>query len=462
MKPFPQQEFPQRLWIRLQRVERALADLTFVLLLLALVIGSGWLIARHDRYWDWTSSGSNSLTAESLAILDRLDAPLRITVFSPEDTPLGEAIERLLAPYRQNLPEMQVDYLDPQLFPERARDADVTLIGQILLEYQGRRETLKEVGERSISAAIARLAETRSPWVAVIEGHGERSIQGGGTTDLGRLGQELRDQGFLARPLDLATIQEVPHNTRLLVLSMPQIQLFPGEIESLLRYLDRGGNLLWLMDPGPMHGLDPLAAQLGLSILPGVIVDAAAAKMGVETPAVAVISDYPTDPLTEGLSAPALLPGSLGFETRIAPGWDLATYLSTGSQSWNETGRLEGKIVRDEVVGEQAGPLAVVLALTRNLPDSDRQQRVLVVGDSDFLSNAQIGSHGNRELGLRFFRWLSGEEPPLALPPPPQAAEALELSSTQRMLIGVGVLLLLPGLFVTSGFAIRWYRWRGR
>ncbi|EGV31273.1 ABC-type uncharacterized transport system [Thiorhodococcus drewsii AZ1] len=455
-------QLTQQIWSRLQRLEWALADLTFALLLLTLTIGSGWLVARHDHYWDWTQSAVNSLTTQSLAILERLDGPLRVTVFSPEETPLGKAIDRLLSRYRQALPDMRISYLDPQLFPERARDAEITLVGQILLEYQGRRETLKELNERSISGAIARLTETRSPWVAVIEGHGERSIQGGSGTDLGRLGQELREQGFLARPLDLATIPEIPHNTRLVVLSDPTIALFPGEIESLMRYLDRGGNLLWLMDPGPLNGLQPLASQLGLSILPGVVVDADASMMGVETPAVAVIADYPSDSLAEGLSTPALLPGCLAFEAKAAPGWTLSTFLSTGSQSWNETGQLEGKIIRDEVVGEQAGPLAVVLGLTRNLPGSDQQQRVLVVGDGDFLSNAQIGSHGNRALGMRLFQWLSGDEPLLELPPPPKAAEALELTSAERMLIGVGSLILLPGLFVAAGFSIRWYRWRGR
>ncbi len=80
---------------------------------------------------------------------------------------------------------------------------EVSLVGQILLEYRGRRETLNEIGERAISAAIARLSASRVPWIAVIEGHGERAIDGQDGADLGRLGAELTEQGFLARPLDL-------------------------------------------------------------------------------------------------------------------------------------------------------------------------------------------------------------------------------------------------------------------
>lgn len=451
---------------RLRRLERQLADGLFVVLLLALAITAGWLTARHDRYWDWTATAGNTLTRESQAILVRLEAPLRATVFADAKTPLGKAIDRLLTPYSQALPDLRIEYLDPQRFPEQARDADVSLVGQILLEYRGRRETLNELSERAISAALSRLSETRAPWVAVIEGHGERSILGESGTDLGRFGQELREQGYLARPLDLALLKDVPDNTRLVVLSTPTIPLFPGEVEGLNRYLDRGGNLLWLLDPGPLNGLEPLAEQLGLSILPGVVVDAAAAGLGVDTPTVAVIADYPDDELAGELADPALLPGSLAFETQVAPGWTLASYLATGAQSWNETGRVEGKIDRDEVVGEQPGPLPVVLALTRTLPETqtgaDREQRVLVVGDGDFIGNAQLGSHGNRALGIRMLRWLSRGEALLELPPAPRAAEPLTLDDTRRMLLGLGALFLLPGLFLSIGLAVRWQRWRGR
>lgn len=453
-----------------RRLERPLADTLFALLLLALVVSAGWLAARHDRYWDWTTAASNSLTPQSLAILQRLDGPLRATVFAAPDSPVARAIERLLTRYTQHLPSLAVEYLDPQLFPERARAADVSLVGQILLEYRGRRETLKDVSERAIGAAIARLTETRKPWIAVLEGHGERAIDGQGGADLGRFGRELTDQGFLARALDLATIPDVPDNTRLLILSLPNIPLFPGEIDALIRYLNRGGNLLWLLDPGSLNGLEPLVDELGLSMLPGTVVDAAAAKLKIETPTMAVIADYPDDPLATGLTAPALLPGSLAFAPQVAPGWTLASYLATGKESWNETGRTTGQIDRDPVIGEESGPLPVLLALTRTLPAaapdktgaSDREQRVLVVGDGDFLSNAQLGTQGNRALGMALLHWLSGGERLLELPPLPTAAEPLTLDDRRRMLIGLGALLLLPGLFLTAGLAIRWLRWRGR
>ncbi len=445
----------------LSRLSRAVADALFLALMLGILLSGGWLVARNDRYWDWTDARSNSLAPQSLAILARLDGPLHASVFADPASPLGRGVERLLMQYQQARPDMQIEVVDPQRFPERARDAEVTLLGQILLDYQGRRESLDQVSERSISGAIARLATNRAPWIAVIEGHGERAIQGEGGADLGRLGQELSERGFLARPLDPSRVDAVATNTRILVISTPRIPLFPGVVEQLIDFLERGGNLLWLLDPGPLNGLEPLVEHLGLTILPGTVVDADAAGLGVATPAVAVIATYPDHPLSAGLSIPALLPGSIAFGTEPAPGWILETYLATGERSWNETGRLDGLIDRDEIIGEQAGPLPVVLALNRPIPEEGHEQRVLIVGDGDFASNAQIGAYGNRALALALLSWLSEPGDLTELPPDPAEPRALLLGEPQRLWIGLGSLVFIPAGFLLLGLIVRWLRWRG-
>lgn len=444
----------------IRRFERLLVDALFIGLLLGCVIAAGWLVARQDRYWDWTQSESHRLTRETRLILERLEAPLRLTVFADPSSPAARMIGQLLERYTYERSDLEIRYLDPRRFPEQAREAEVSLWGQILLEYQGRRETLTEISEYSITAAMARLIRPRQAWIAVIEGHGERAVGSDRAADLGRLERELLEMGLIARPLDLATAGAVPENTRLVILSRPQLPPFPGEVEALIDFLDRGGHLLWLLDPGPPTGFEPLLEHLGLKTLPGQVVDPTAARLGFDAPAVAVIDDAAQDPLFQGLGAPALLPGALAFETQVAPGWILAGYLSSSAESWNETGILTGPLTRDEVIGERAGPLPVVLALTRTLPETEREQRVLIVGDGDFLSNAHFGRQGNRALALTLVRRLSDDEDLPELPPPLTPVEPLELDDTQRTLIGLGALALLPGLFLIGGLGMRWYRWR--
>ncbi|MCF1182348.1 GldG family protein [Marichromatium gracile] len=451
-----------RIHALLERLDRPLADGVFLALLLAVAIAAGWLSARHDRYWDWTSSGDNSLSVETLQLLAELDQPPRITVFADPDGLLGKSIRRFLTRYQQALPGMRVEFVDPRRFPERARNAQVRVDGQLLVEYRGRRETLERLDEHDLSAAIARLLEDRRPWVAVIEGHGERDIDGEAATDLGRLGRELEAQGFLARPLDLALVSDVPVNTHLVVLSQPEIALFPGEVERLIDYLDRGGNLLWLLDPGPLNGLAPLAERLGLHPLPGVVLDPESLEQGADTPTLALGSASATPhPLTALLSQSVLLPGARVFAPETAEDWSLAQPLVSGPRSWNEVGRIEPGSYRDEVVGELAGPQALLLALTRASTEGDRQQRVAVVGDGDFMSNAWINREGNRALAFALIDWLSGARMH-PLPSPAPGHPPLELDDERRLLLGLGSLGVIPGLLLAIWLLIQWRRGRVR
>jgi ABC-type uncharacterized transport system involved in gliding motility auxiliary subunit len=455
-----------RLAASLVPLHRALADTVFVVLLVAAVILAGWLVARHDHYWDWTRSGHNSLSPQTEAVLGALDAPLHIAAYVGRDHPLADSIGRLVALYAQARPDLlKLSFIDPQFFPEQARTADVTVLGQLVLEYQGRRETLRELSEGTLTAAIARLTSDRPTWVAALVGHGERSVMSPAGADLGRFAQLLQGQGIRVQALDLTVQDRVPDNTDLLLVSTPAVDLFPGEVDQLVDHVRGGGNLLWLMDPGGLGGLDPLARELGLRLLPGTIVDANARGMGIDIPTVAVVSDYADHPMTAGLKAAALFPGAAALAPEAAPGWTVATQLATGTGSWNETGPIRGELSRDPGTGEEAGPLAVVLALNRPSPRVQEggrgEQRVLVVGDGDFLSNAHLAQGGNRDLGLRLVRWASGQ-PGLDAHPERWAGDReVQLTDLRRVLVGGLSLVVLPLVFLMSGLVIRWYRWRG-
>ena len=49
----------------------------------------------------------------------------------------------------------------------------------------------------------------------------------------------------------------MPDNATVLVITQPQVDLLPGEVDKMMRYVDRGGNLLWLVDPDPCTDWSP-------------------------------------------------------------------------------------------------------------------------------------------------------------------------------------------------------------
>jgi len=102
----------------------------------------------------------------------------------------------------------------------------------------------------------------------------------------------------------------------------------------------------------------------------------------------------------------------------------------------------------------------VALVLTRSAPRGKGQQRVIVVGDGDFLSNANLATAGNEALGLRMVEWLTA--PPGSVPVPERALpdRDLALSRSEIATVGGGALVGLPSLLLLIGVIIRWRRGR--
>lgn len=426
-------------------------------LLLALAVGlGGWLTNRYTTAWDWSAGARNSLTETSQQVLERLEDPLHITSFTPELPELRQQIERIIARYQRYRPDIEFEFINPDTRPELVRQLGIRVTGELRLSYQGRSENLTTVSEESISNAIQRLIQQPDRWVSVISGHGERRFDGRANHDLGGFGEELQRKGYHIHTLELATTLDIPRNTALLVIADPRVDFRPDELARIRQYLERGGNLLWLHDPGTERGLGALAEALGLSFLPGTVVDANASSLGLENPAIALVPRYPEHPVTRRFELVTLYPHAAALEAKADAPWQATPLLSTLSRSWNETGPLQGEIRRDEGKGERAGPLTIGLALQRK--QGDQEQRVLVVGDSDFLSNSFLGNGGNLDLGLNMFRWLAGDDRLLAIPARTAPDRTLELSETAATVISLLFLILLPLAFLAAGLAVWWRR----
>jgi ABC-type uncharacterized transport system involved in gliding motility auxiliary subunit len=439
-----------------QRLLSRLQNLLFYLLFITAVALTGWLSSRYSLAWDWSSGARNSLTEVSQQLLQRLESPLHITSFSPEDAGLRQQIREVVARYQRYSDKITLEFVNPDIQPDLARELGIRVTGELRLTYQGRSENLRTVTEEALSNTIQRLIQQRDHWISILEGHGERSFSGRANHDLGGFGGELQRKGYHTQPLDLATSIDIPHNTAVLVIAGPQVDYRSDEVSRISSYIEDGGNLLWLLDPGSLHGLEPVMEQLGLSLLPGTVVDANAATLGLESPAMALVPRYPDHPVTRDFELVTVYPHAAALEYAEAGPWKNTPLLNTLSRSWNETGLLQGEIERNQEQGEQAGPLTVGVILERAI--ENRQQRILVIGDGDFLSNSFLGNSGNLDLGLNVFRWLSGDDQLLNIPARTAPDRNLELSPTASVVLSLSFLFALPLLFLAAGLLIWWRR----
>lgn len=442
---------------RQQQTKARIESLLFHLLLAVSVGLAGWLGNHYYWSWDWSGNARNSLTEASQRLLSTLEKPLLITSFTPDNRALRQPTREIVERYQRYRPDIRLEFVDPAQHPSLTRKLGIRVSGELRLEYGERSENLQRIDEQGLSNAIQRLARQGEQWIVSLQGHGERRFDGQANHDLEAFGAELARKGFRVQSLDLASSPQLPDNTGLLVIAGPQTPYLPGEVRLILDYLKGGGNLLWLTDPGEQHGLEPLAREIGLQILPGTVVDANGAELGLEDPAIALVPRYPDHPATDQFDLITLYPQAAALEqSGTTDDWEATTLLKTLSRSWNETGAVRGQVGRDAEQGEKAGPLAIGIAFSR--PRGLGEQRLLVIGDGDFLANAFLGNGGNLNLGLNLVRWLTGDDRLIDIPAKTARDLSLNLPPLAGAVVGLGFLFVLPLGLALSGTLIWWRR----
>lgn len=438
------------------RLQLRLINASFVVLFLVAIGLAMWLSREYHLRLDWTHDGRNTASEASLALLQRLDGPLTVTAFASERQDLRKEIREVAARYQRHKPDLKLEFVNPDTDPTRAREAGIQYDGELVLEHGARREPVRGRSDEQVANALARLARGGERLLVFLGGHGERSPERGANHDLSTWAAQLQKRGIRTYTLTLSEARTIPQNTAALIIAAPQTRLLPGEVGAIKDYLAHGGNLLWLHDPGPAMGLEPVAEMLGLEFQPGVIVDPASRAITGGPATFTVVAKYGVHPLVRGLASLTLFPLAGGIQATPPKDWQAASVLDTLSSAWSETGQLRQDI-RFDRGADIAGPLTLGVALTRQ--HEQREQRVVVVGDGDFLSNTYVGNGGNLDLGMNLASWVALDEANINVPARTAPDTALNLSQTAQIVIAAGFLALLPlGLF-GGGIAV-WLRRR--
>lgn len=444
----------------------ALRNILFVLLSVGAASGLGYLATRYPVQRDITHNASNSLEPVSVEVLRQLGGPVNVTVYATEqDARLGDirkAIREFLSLYQRYKPDIELAFIDPEKEAEKTRAARIQFNGEMVVEYAGRSEHLTQINEQVFTSTLLRLAHTRDQTVMYLDGHGERKLDGIANHDLGSLfGAKLKQSGFRLNSLNLALAQEVPLNASVLVVTQPQLDLMPGEVDKLLRYIERGGNLLWLVDAEPLHGLERLAEKLDLLLPPGIVIDPAATEMNAP-PTWSLGATYPQHAITRNFNLITAFPSARPLIWNENPGWQHHVLVEAAARGWVSRSMFGDKTPankpRFDKQHDIPGPAIIAMAMQRNI--NDRDQRIVVVGNGAFLSNNFAGNAGNVDLGVNMVNWLAGEEHLITLQPRAAKDSNLLLSKTQLNVISIGFLLGLPLMLAGAGGYIWWKRSR--
>ena len=436
-------------------ITRRLNGWLFTLLVLLGACAIGYLTARHDHVADWTYGSRGSMSPETRSVLKKLDGPVDIVSYANPQDDLRQTVAAFLQRYQQAKPDLHLSFVDPQKDPAAMRNLGITVDGELILHYRDREQRLDVLNERSFTNALERLVRGNDRIVAFVTGDGERRADGVANADLGTFVTQLEQSGMRAVPLNFTQTATVPEHTDLVVLASPQAPLSAGATKALVDYLASGGNLLWLADPGNQDpSLQPLADALSVRVLPGELIDASNAALGLKDPSVIPLGDYPPNPITRGFTLATLFPEVAPLAQVRKSEWQLAPFLRSSPQATTQS--LDGK-----PVNALKGPLDFGFALSRLSPSPAKsEQRVVLIGNGDFLSNSYLGNVGNRALGERIFDWLLGDDELINMPPRGAPDRVLTVSQRELDLLSIAFIVAMPVLLLLIGGLIAWRRRR--
>jgi len=441
-----------------------LNSLFMLLLLIALPVLLAWGSSRYSAQFDWTREGRHSLSDTSIRLLDQIDGPVTVTSYVREQGGLRELISDFVGKFQRSKQDIELRFVNPDSAPDQVRALGITINGEMVLQYQGRSEHLREADEGVFINALIRLSRDSEKWIAFIEGHGERNPLGKANHDLGEWASRLGNRGYRIQPLNLAEITTIPDNISVLVLASPRIELLQGETELLLQYLQQGGNLLWLLDPDERFLPEALLDFLDISIPGGTVIDVAGQLIGIDDPTITMVTNslYGQHAALTNFSFTTLFPKATALVGNTDSIWQITPLLNTGDHTWQKSTLADNNIELDEQ-SDLRGPFSIGLSLERELaaiPEGSAQQRIIVIGDGDFVSNTYLGNSGNLDLGLRLLNWLSEDDDLIEIPARTTMDTQLNLTPTVAGTVGIFFLLGLPLLLTASGLLIWWRRKR--
>lgn len=428
----------------------------FVVLLVVFTALLAFFAREYRGDYDLTQNSRNTLSQQTRDALTKLGAPVKVTVFATRQDDVRKPVQEFFAPYQRAKPDFTVTLVDPREEPKLTQAAGIRVDGEAVVEYDGKKANLTpaEYNEQSLVNALMRLARAGERLVMNLEGHGERRLNGPANHDLGEFGKQLAAKGIKTNSLNLAVAQEVPANTSTLLIANPQVDLQPSEVQKIKQYLQKGGNLLWLIDTEPLRGLQPVAELLGLTLGPGTVVDPDAARLNA-SPTVAISAGYGRHSITDSFRLNTIFPFARQIGVTEGGDWKVARLVDVAPRGWVEMGKLNGPLAFDKA-RDLPGPVTIAVALERST--NDRAQRVVVVGNGHFAANEFLGNGGNLALATNMINWLAGDDALITIQPRPARDSSLELGRGAQYVILFGFLIFLPLAFVSTGILIWWRR----
>jgi len=453
-------------------------------------------LPKLTAYFDTTRFKDRTLTENSQELLKRIKTPVTLTTynnvvhyFAAYGAPKNRISDMSrFEQYQRFLPALKMDYVHyydnltgyndtTKTLEQRAKKAAEalgfnysTLLNpkQIkkkidlmpeqnsfvrMLSFDGKQTPLRMFddmfvypNEGEVMAAFKRLLEGPAK-VGVLTGNDERSIHTVGdkaykyiTNGLSIRGS-LINQGFDVADIDIDKFDTLPDSLSVLILADPTLAFTEVQQKKLAAYIDKGGNLLIAGEPGRQHILNPILSKIGVAITPGTVFEE---------------SENFEPELIQASFTPQASQDRYSFYDKAVVTFNGVAALSyTNDGEFKKMPILQSNIKQTwntiNVADETSKASTMAVSITRKL--KDKEQKIIVFSDADFMSNVELTRNNintvNSIFVMRMFKWFSDDKYPVSGKRPKSIDTEILVSRKQiniQKTVFLGVLPLLIGI----------------
>jgi ABC-type uncharacterized transport system involved in gliding motility auxiliary subunit len=427
-----------------------------------------YLGSRYQWRFDLTEAKTFSISDQTKNILKDLQSEVKVTAFYQENNPSLRQVKDLMSNYTYVSDKIKVSYIDPDRQPAVAQQYGVERYGTTVFEMGDRKEKVTGVGEQDFTSALIKLIKKKETKVYFLNGHGELSLEEFGDRGISKLKESLAKDHYVSEALSLPAKQQVPADADVVAIVGPRAAIAAKEVDLLDKWMDKGGKLLAMVDPTVDAGLTPLFTKYGVELGNNLVIDPLNHSWtDVGTPAV---TNYRFHEITKGMAGvTTFFPRTRSVAlAQNQPTGQLGSVLAeTTPAGWGETDLKNPKMGYDKGKDLQ-GPVSMAVAVGKDAKDAPKpkdgekpvQTRLVVVGNSSFVSNGIVGqSATNADLALNSINWLAQEESLIAIRPKQPQQHQISLTGGQMNgIFTVSVLGLPLAMLALGGFV--WYRRR--
>ncbi len=349
------------------------------------------------------------------------------------------------------------------------------------LEYKGRSTFMRfyfndEYGaypmEMEWMAALKRLA-VEDPKILFLTGNNETDITDKDDrgyldilADKGRR-RAMVNQGFEVDTINLDK-QSLPGKVDILIIADPTVSFSAATLAKLKQYIDRGGNLLVTTNPGRQSVINPVLSTLGVQVKPGILVHPDKNLGQDQIAAVYAASATGIDPnvaMFQQAKRAVILKGASALTYTQSGVFDIQPLLQSPDGGWNSAAPINTNapvLLFNAAAGDEKGTFPVSVTLKRRV--NGKEQRIIVSGDADYISNVQFTNaeravKEERQLSADIlFRWLAYSEFPVI--DDRSAPKDLNISATKGQISAMTIVFkfILPVVMVLIGIIILFKR----